>query len=268
MNDKLINELKEKGIVKIENFLDENEILDLTSIIKNYSALKNTKNSFWPTNFKLLIFKLIKFDFKRFNSSIKILSLSKKKNLTGISNSFFSNISFLNYIDAYISPVSNNPVIPWHTDQAYHGDLNPKKFVNPEKFFLKIFIYLTDVEPENGCMAYIPKSHKIGYAVRKGIYEKKIDYKPYWNLKDLRKILKDKNNKDFFKNHFNNNFEIIENFLHETDFCEKNIDTKNYDYKLKAGSAIIFDEGGVHRGAKTLKNDRMVLRYLYSKYKN
>ena len=268
MNENLINELKEKGIIKIENFLNINEIQDLTNIIKHYSAFKNTKNSFWPTNSKLLILKLIKLDFKKFNSSIKILNLSKKKNLMGISKNFFSNNSFLNYIDAYISPVSNNPVIPWHTDQAYHGDKKPQKYVNPEKFFLKIFIYLTDVEPENGCMAYIPKSHKIGYAIRKGIFEKKIDYKPYWHLKDLRKILIDKNNKNFFKNHFDNNSKIVENFLMETEFCEKNVDTKNYDYNLKAGSAIIFDEGGVHRGAKTLKNDRMVLRYLYSKYKN
>ena len=51
MNENLINELKEKGIIKIENFLNINEIQDLTNIIKHYSAFKNTKNSFYNCNF-------------------------------------------------------------------------------------------------------------------------------------------------------------------------------------------------------------------------
>ena len=35
-------------------------------------------------------------------------------------------------------------------------------------------------------------------------------------------------------------------------------------YKAPKGDAIVFDEGGVHKGSKSLINDRMVLRYLYS----
>jgi hypothetical protein len=37
---------------------------------------------------------------------------------------------------------------------------------------------------------------------------------------------------------------------------------------MSAGDAIIFDEGGVHKGSKTLYSERMVLRYLYSIKKN
>ena len=33
---------------------------------------------------------------------------------------------------------------------------------------------------------------------------------------------------------------------------------------MSAGDAIIFDEGGVHKGSRTLRSERMVLRYLYS----
>ena len=33
---------------------------------------------------------------------------------------------------------------------------------------------------------------------------------------------------------------------------------------MNAGDAIIFNEGGVHRGSKTLYNKRMILRYMYS----
>ena len=55
------------------------------------------------------------------------------------------------------------------------------KFNIPKKFFLKFFIYLTDVTRNNGCMSYIPESHKIGFEIRKAIYEKKINYQSYWS---------------------------------------------------------------------------------------
>ena len=48
----------------------------------------------------------------------------------------------------------------------------------------------------------------------------------------------------------------------------KNVDTQKFDYSLSAGDAIIFDEGGVHKGSKSLKNERIVLRYLYSTKNN
>ena len=50
----------------------------------------------------------------------------------------------------------------------------------------------------------------------------------------------------------------------ETKFIDENKDTDKYDYSANPGDMIIFDEGGVHRGSKTLKNERVVLRYLYS----
>ena len=40
-------------------------------------------------------------------------------------------------------------------------------------------------------------------------------------------------------------------------------DTHEYDFNLKKGDALIFDEAGVHRGAETLKTDRLVLRFSY-----
>ena len=34
-----------------------------------------------------------------------------------------------------------------------------------------------------------------------------------------------------------------------------------FDYSLKAGDAIIFNEGLVHKGSKLLHSDRMILRF-------
>ena len=42
---------RKKGIIKIDNFLDINEIKKISKIIKYYSAPKNTPESYFPTNF-------------------------------------------------------------------------------------------------------------------------------------------------------------------------------------------------------------------------
>ena len=112
-------------------------------------------------------------------------------------------------------------------------------------------------------MKSIPKSHKIGYAIRKAIFDKKIEYAPYWSLKDFRKIISNKKNINILKNLLNDN-NSIDQFLEKTKFIENNEETEDFDYNMTAGGAIIFDERGVHKGSKTLHNERIVLRYLYS----
>ena len=84
LNDFQNKKLKEEGIIKIENFLSESEILNFKKIISYYSAKKNSKNSFWPTNNYLLMLKLLKLDFKRFKDSLKILKFEKRKILNNL----------------------------------------------------------------------------------------------------------------------------------------------------------------------------------------
>lgn len=267
LNDFQIQKLKNEGIVKIENFLSDSETQKIKNLIQYYSANKSSKNSFWPTNNYQLLLKLLKFDFKKFQDSLKILNLQKQKKLKKLAKDAFENKNvFLNYIDAYVSKKSKSIIIPWHTDQAYDGNLNPKNYLYHENFFIKIFIYLTDVSSKNGCMSYISGSHKIGYAIRKGIYEKEIKYKPYWHLKDLRNLVKE--NEKYLAKFFGEENYLVQDFLKKSDFIVNNNDTDLYDYSIKAGGALIFNEGGSHRGSSPTLNDRIVLRYLFSKYKN
>ena len=258
------DEINKNGIVKIPSFLNSEELHKLSNIIKKYSAPKGHKNSYFSTNLRLLFYKFLKLDFTKLLESLYILKLAKNKNLNHFSNEIFKEKSYLKYIDAYYTKISNQDILPWHTDQAYRGaEKLSDGFVNPDKYFLKIFIYLTDVGPNNGCMNYVPKSHKVGYAIRKGIFEGKIEYQPYWSLKDFRSLILNKNNKEYFKNYFGEE-NLISEFLENTKFIESDSSSHNFDYKMKAGDAIIFNEGGVHRGSKNLYTDRMVLRYLYS----
>ena len=261
MNNKLAAEIKEKGIIKIDNFLNKKEILKISNIIKYYSAPKNTPESYFPTNYKTLFLKILNLDITKFIHSYEILQLNKRKNLNNLANIFFNKNSTLSFVDAYYSKISKQDVLPWHTDQAYAGKKDIYKFNDPDGFYLKIFIYLTDVGPDDGCMSYLPGSHKLGYAIRKGIFDKQINYQPYWSVKDFKKIILD--NKSFFDN-FLKNSETIDNFLKQSKIIENDANKEHFGYTAKAGTAIVFDEGGVHKGSRPQQNDRMVLRYLYS----
>ena len=269
-----INNLQENGLIKIKNFLNENELKEIRDITKSYLLPKNHPKSYCSTNIKLLLYKILKLNFKKLKQDIKILNLAKRKNLNFISDRIFGEKSYLKYIDIYHTPIGDKNLLPWHTDQsygyvaqmpsksAYTEETNDEGFVNPDRDFLKFFIYLTDVGSDNGCTSYIPKSHKICYAIRKGIFEKAIKYQPYFTLKEFRNFISKKENADFIKNFLNDN-NIIDEFLKKTNFVNEKGDANDFDFSLKAGDAIIFDEGGFHKASKCLHSERFVLRYLY-----
>ena len=50
----------------------------------------------------------------------------------------------------------------------------------------------------------------------------------------------------------------------QSEIIENDANKEHFGYTAKAGTAIVFDEGGVHKGSRPQQNDRMVLRYLYS----
>tara|TARA_B110000259_G_scaffold162373_1_gene187092 strand:- start:73 stop:870 length:798 start_codon:yes stop_codon:yes gene_type:complete len=259
MNNNFANEIKENGIIKIKNFLSPVELIKLSNIINFYKAPKGDIESIFLTNLKVLSIKLFKFKFRSLLHTYELAKFKKNKKLDQIAKDFFNKQVNSNYIDGYYSKAGNKDILPWHTDQSYSGSkTSDAKFYNPDNFYLKFFIYLTNVASNNGCMSYIPKTHKIAYEIRKGIYNKEISYQPYWSLKDFRNIVK--NNINFLHNKMDS--EIIENFLKNSEFEDSMNATNKYDYNATAGTMIIFDEGGIHRGSKPSLNDRMVIRYL------
>ncbi len=254
------NELKKQGIIKVKNFLNQDELKVLKNILSN-KLEKNHPKSYFSNNFMFLFFKILKLRIKDFKNHLYVLKLARNKKLNNIADNYFKKRSYIKFIDSYYSPISDKDVLPWHTDQAYEGDeKNYSGYVNPDHAHIKFFIYLTEIGPDNGCMSYIPGSHKIGFVLREGIFKKKIKYENYYLLKDFRSIVQ--KNMDYLTKQLDVN--LVNRFLKDTEFAAKNVDTQKFDYSLSAGDAIIFDEGGVHKGSKSLKNERIVLRYLYS----
>jgi hypothetical protein len=264
LNTIQLKKLKEDGIVKINSFLSPEETKNIIKIINPFIGSKGDSTSYFSVNFKQNLLKVIKFEFKKILVSIKLNKIAKIKKMCDFANMAFEKKSYLKMIDCYNSPISELEVLPWHIDQAYRNRLsiNDDEIFHPDSCSIKFFIYLTNVGTNNGCTSYIPGTHKITHALRVGLKEKKIKYMPHWSLQDLRKFIQHKNNFPFFTQYFGNDYPVNE-FLEKTSFIDKDIETTEFDFNMSPGDAIIFNEGGVHKGSKTLYNERKVLRYHY-----
>ena len=266
ITDTDLRNLNDNGFIIKKNVLNEGEVNRIKKIILKNKVGKGGSETIYPANNKQLAIKLLKFDIERFLSGIFFLKIKKKLKLDKFASIFFGEQARLTMLDGYHNPVSNKDIIPWHSDKAYSGRLNVEKINSPDFFYLKFFFYLTDVSPNNGCTSYIPGSHKITYAVRSCLFEKKIKYQPFWSIKDLVSIIVKKENYNEIKQKLSSESELT-NFLNNAEFCITNNLSRDYDFYAGPGDVLIFNEGGVHRGSNPTKNDRIVLRYLYCKAK-
>ena len=250
----------ENGIAKIENFLTIKDIEKLKKIVSIYCGPKNISGNSFPIN-KIDILKNIK-NPKKFLDIMKIFNIYNKYKLKNIAKKITGSNIELVMIDGYIAEKSNEHILNWHVDQAYSGKKDVQDFVDPKKSIIKFFFYLTSVQSNNGCLGYIPGSHKITFHLKEMIKNRIIDYSPYWSLKDLRALVKSEVVFSKLKKYISKDF--LMNFLERSSFInEPNLDTKKYDFQMAEGGLLVFDEAGVHRGSSPSLNDRYVIRFFF-----
>jgi hypothetical protein len=256
--------VRNEGVFYKKKWLNTITVKKLKKILSSSEAYEKTnRKGVFSTTKKQLIKDLFKFEFNRFRYSIYLLQLSKKLKLEKIANEIFNEQSQLKVIDSYISRISIDPIIEWHQDQAFSGreNVKEKELKHPDNGFVKFFFFLTEVDLNNGSLAYIPNSNTISVAYKKALYNKEIIYKPFWKLKDFRQQLKE--NKDKILKYVSE--KTLKEFLDNSNFIEKKSDTDVYDKSLMPGDAIIFDEHGVHRGSKPSYNDRYIVRFCFQR---
>jgi hypothetical protein len=263
MND-FVKKVQSQGIVNKNNWLSPDDIQIIENLIKKLKPLKGDEKSTYAINIKMVIKKIFKMNFSNIFKSLYFIRLSKKLRLKDIAQEILKSKARLIRIDHFWSPQSDDPVIQWHVDNAYSGRKDVKVFNEPDKQAIKFFFYLTDVSSDNGCLSYIPYSHKIAYALKEGIYKGDIQYQTYWTLSDFRKIILKEKNYNYIKKKVDN--KILKEFLNTSEnILYGKIDEHLFDHHIKRGGAVIFDEAGVHKGSKTKLNDRMVLRFFYQR---
>ena len=260
----LTQQVKDFGLARKENWLDSEDQEKISRIISSIKPKKGSNKSWLSVSLRSHLVKLIKLDFKSLSRSFYLLNVAKKYKLQEIADDIFNHRSKLIGIDFYYNVKSTDPVLDWHCDTAYSGQLNVKNFIHPENYSIKFFFYLTNVSSDNGCLSYIPNSNRVTHALKKGIYEKKLEYTPYWSLEDYKKTVLIEKNFNYIKDLLGENF--LNEFIKKVSFIlENNKNTRIYDNEIKKGGAVVFDETGIHRGSKTSFNDRMALRFFYKK---
>tara|TARA_E500000178_G_C16969511_1_gene730216 strand:+ start:810 stop:1604 length:795 start_codon:yes stop_codon:yes gene_type:complete len=261
MND-LIEKVQSLGIAVKENWLDHKDIEKIEKSIQKVKPIKGSECSIYAVNLKTLIKKIFKMHFNNIFKSLYFINLSKKLKLKETAEEILKSKTKLLRVDLFWSPQSQDPVIQWHVDNAYSGRKNIKIFNEPDKNAIKFIFYLTDVSSNNGCLSYIPYSHKIAYALKQGIHNKDIKYQTYWTLSDFRKAIFKQENFNYIKKKVDE--KIINDFLNTSEkIINRKTDETLFDYEVKKGGAVVFDEAGVHKGSKTELNDRIVLRFFY-----
>lgn len=257
----IAEQVQKNGFFKINNFFDYKDFDKLQSILKKYHVQKGGSASQFPLSIKSYLIKFFKLEFLKIYDAVLLKKISKKYNFQNISKKIFNEQTILHNIDTYYNNVSEEPVLDWHCDLSNKSTIKQNLILNPKMVSIKFFIYLTDVSTDNGCLSYIPGSHKIVKEVGRLIFTKDIEYKNYWSLNNLVKfaeeeIVKEKLIKNLGQNDVDDFFEKAAKILDENknDF---------YDIPMKKGGMIIFDEYGVHRGSKTKFTPRSVIRYFY-----
>lgn len=262
----IISEINTNGFCKIDNFFRDEDLkaIDLKlKKIKDKKIIKGDRVGYFPVDFKSFVINLLKLKFQQIFLGLQLINFSNKYHLNKIADEFFDSKTNLKHIDSYFSPISNEKIVDWHADIPTDFPANPDNYKKWQRH-LKFFIYLTDVDHNNGCLAYLPESDKINKAISKLVLKKIIKIDRFTELIKMRKILL--NNKEL-RNLLELEIEIgkekLDQFIENTKFIENDGDTKSFDITLKKGGMIIFDEFGFHRGSSPALTDRVVLRFLY-----
>ena len=138
-----LSEISEKvknfGVIKKENWLDQEDIKKTKLIIEKINCAKGNNDGVFYLNLKFKIIELFKLKFEKIAYEKYFVNLSKKLGLKKIADQIFDFPAKLHRIDCYSNPISNAPVLDWHVDNAYSGQKVVDKFLNPENSAIKFF---------------------------------------------------------------------------------------------------------------------------------
>jgi hypothetical protein len=254
--------LRDKGFILKKNILNKKQIDKVKNLVKDEQEGKNTSRGYFPINFKTFLLKLIKLEFKKFYGGLYLMNIKSKMNLDKKAKDFFNAKCKLKLVDGYHNTPTVEDILPWHTDRAYYG-YDPERLPLPENIYLRFLFYLTSVGPKNGCTSYIPESHKITYAVRTLIFEKKIKQMPFRYPRELVELINYKNNYEIIAKRLESK-KLIDDFLKNNKLAHESQKSHVYDFKANAGDVLIFNDGGYHRGSSPSISERVIFRYVYS----
>ena len=221
---KISNIINENGYFLKKNVLSNFQVSKITGYLKKQKGFYTSDkfiNCSKKEYFNKKKPKAVKFfyDQKDLIKFKPIQYLALDKNILSIAQDYLGTLPILENINAWWSVTSLNP--DEKAAQFWHFDMDRPSW-------LKVFIYLTDCNLENGPHCFISGTH-----YKKEGIPKKLRRKGYSRLsdKEIKKFLKK---------------ELIKKFT------------------TKRGSILFEDTSGLHKGLHLKKGSRLILQFQYS----
>ena len=229
--NKLVEQIDMDGIFIVKSYLDE---LTISEIRKEVLSCHNIYGSDY--NFGSTYSIKSPFNFKQCEKQVSLFKENWMKEL------------FIAYNNK-ISKSFCDSIYSTH-DYKYNENLARNGYLHFDRnSSLKFFIYLDDVDKQNGAFFIQPNSHKLGKELREKAWGKFI---PTPNDNLLKKVI---------LKLFGKNFSVVKNRI-ELDYPELYDSSKLIPVEGKAGTLIVFDSDIFHLGGLIEKKglERLVLR--------
>lgn len=156
--------------------------------------------------------------------------------------------------DSYVSDIVGIESLPEHKIVTqWHVDGTLDCIANPGSARIKLFFYLNDVTSRNGAFSYVPGSQKLLDTLHRRMHDGELEAVSIRDLSTLR---------EYFTDH---SPELPEDLRKIADEMFSGISSDAapcgpYSLEGPAGTLIVFDERGLHRGGDISEGQRSILR--------
>lgn len=150
---KVLNDLKETGYSIVENFLTDDEVLSLKDYVSNFKGYQfhvpNRANNQIPEKYSdELNWNICSYKMNHLFHNPFLIKLMTRPDIVALAQEYLGCLPVVAEMNIFWNKFTGEK---FHT-QNVHRDYNDFKF-------LTVFIYLTDVDDDNGPHVYYPKTH-------------------------------------------------------------------------------------------------------------
>jgi len=234
----ILSAVSSDGVCVLENALPKGDMLALRDEIFALSALREgwlnhhrEKDGFLFSYSPLVARKL-----GEDKKTVQLSAAFGAPHFVQIAQQYLGRMWYVDRIILDLSIARPEPITAWHADQ----------FKNNERC-LKFMIYLGDTTAKNGAFSYVPGSHRLMHHLS-GRYSR--DNRELHTIDDIRERahgLGDSTTLDL---------------LHgmEAHIRSAELSDDYYSVEAPAGTCVIFDANGVHRGGVISEGERLLTR--------
>lgn len=238
----IVEAVKCDGFAFVRGFLTPDEVTSIRGEVKevwNRVDGKGMRRSLYPVN-------MVRTGLYR--KLFTIGSVMNRIQPRRLVDGFFAEPWLVSDLLSIETEPSADPITHWHADATAAGMSDSKDFR------LKYHCYLNDVTSENGAFAYVAGTHNLMVALRRAEDDAK--------TAPRRLCAWSESLADYEESPSRLTVEQRDLIAEMKSHIESDYDSDGfYDLEGPAGSAVIFDERGIHRGGTVVRGHRSILRY-------